>query len=283
MIYISTSCVKNDKIKDSVESLALHGFKNIELSGGTRYYDHLHLDLLELKDKYNLNFQCHNYFPPPKQDFVVNLASLNNNVFNQSLNHLINSIQLSKLLGAKKFGFHAGFFIDISPGQIGGAISNGPLFNEGEATLRFIDGYKMLQKEADCIGLYIENNVFSKKNRETYPNNNPFMMTTCEQYRIMRKKINFSLLLDVAHLKVSARTLGLDFECEFKEMIQQSNYIHVSENDGYCDSNMMLSNSSSIISLLGACDVKSKDFTLEVYDNIDAIKKSYEALEEVVS
>ena len=39
MIYISTSCVKNIKIKDSVEELANNGFKNIELSGGTEYYE----------------------------------------------------------------------------------------------------------------------------------------------------------------------------------------------------------------------------------------------------
>ena len=32
MIYISTSCIKNTKIKDSVEELATNGFKNIELS-----------------------------------------------------------------------------------------------------------------------------------------------------------------------------------------------------------------------------------------------------------
>ena len=38
MIYISSACVKNTKIKSSVEKLAANGFRNIELSGGTEYY-----------------------------------------------------------------------------------------------------------------------------------------------------------------------------------------------------------------------------------------------------
>ena len=83
MIYISSSCVKNTKIKDSVEELATNGFKNIELSGGTEYYDNFENDLLELKDKYNLNYRCHNYFPPPKKHFVLNLASPNNETFQE--------------------------------------------------------------------------------------------------------------------------------------------------------------------------------------------------------
>jgi hypothetical protein len=35
MIYISSSCVKHNKISDSIEELVRNGFHNIELSGGT--------------------------------------------------------------------------------------------------------------------------------------------------------------------------------------------------------------------------------------------------------
>ena len=44
MIFISTSCVKAKKIKESVKMLVDKGFKNIELSGGTEYYDDLQKD-----------------------------------------------------------------------------------------------------------------------------------------------------------------------------------------------------------------------------------------------
>jgi len=51
VIYISTACVKNTKIKNSVEELASNGFRHIELSGGTEYYDNFEIDLLYVIDK----------------------------------------------------------------------------------------------------------------------------------------------------------------------------------------------------------------------------------------
>jgi len=89
-------------------------------------------------------------------------------------------------------------------------------------------------------------------------------------------------LLDIAHLKVSVKTLGLNWEDEFKNMLSVSNYIHVSDNDGLHDLNNEISKSSSLFSILKQSDTKNKDFTLEVYDGIDAIKSSYEILSEVV-
>ena len=47
------------------------------------------------------------------------IASLNDDTFNTSFNHLKQAISLSERLGAKNFGFHAGFFIDIRLGEIG--------------------------------------------------------------------------------------------------------------------------------------------------------------------
>ena len=67
MIYVSSACVRRDTIKESVEELAQSGFKSIELSGGTEYYQGYQESLLELKNKYNLNYLLHNYFPPSNQ------------------------------------------------------------------------------------------------------------------------------------------------------------------------------------------------------------------------
>jgi len=283
MIYISTSCVKNTKIKDSVQELAKNNFQNIELSGGTEYYENFENDLLELKDKYNLNYRCHNYFPPPKKPFVLNLASLNDETFQMSFDHLQQVIALSSRLGADKFAFHAGFFIDIKLNEIGKKLSLDNLFDEKEAIERFCNAYSVIKKQAKNVSLFIENNVFSKTNADTYDGENPFMMTNFNEYKSLKEKIDFNLLLDVAHLKVSAKTLRLDWEEEFENMISVSSYIHVSENDGFHDLNNQLSKSSSLLSMLKQSDTKNKDFTLEIYDGMNAIKKSYELLSEVVS
>jgi len=282
MIYISTSCIKNTKIKDSVEELATNGFKNIELSGGTEYYDNFENDLLDLKDEYNLNYRCHNYFPPPKKHFVLNLASLNDETFQISFKHLQRVIALSNRLGADKFAFHAGFFIDIKLREIGKKLSKDHLFNEDESISRFCNAFQDLQKQACGVSLFIENNVFSSSNADTYDGENPFMMTNFNEYVSLKEKIDFNLLLDVAHLKVSARTLKLNWEEEFEKMMDASSYVHVSNNDGFHDLNNQLTKTSVLTSMLRQSDTRNKDFTLEIYDGMDAIKRSHETLAEVV-
>jgi sugar phosphate isomerase/epimerase len=284
VIFVSSSCVKNKKIKDSVEELANAGFKNIELSGGTDFYENFENDLLELKDKYSLNYRCHNYFPPPKKPFVLNLASLNDETFQMSFDHLEKVVALSNRLGADKFAFHAGFFIDIKLNEIGKKLSRDSLFDEVESINRFCNAFKLLQKKAEenGISLYIENNVFSKTNAETYSEENPFMMTNFNEYKILKEKIDFNLLLDVAHLKVSAKTLNLNWRDEFENMINASNYIHISDNDGLHDLNNQVRRSSDLWSMLSNSDTTNKDFTLEIYDGMSSIKSSYKSLESAI-
>ena len=119
MIFISSSCVKSSTIKDSVLALALEGFKNIELSGGTEYYDGYLQDILELRKKYSLKYLVHNYFPPPKMDFMLNLASLNDDIYKQSIKHCKQAISVCKKIGSEKYGIHAGFLIDFLPREAG--------------------------------------------------------------------------------------------------------------------------------------------------------------------
>jgi len=282
MIYVSSSCIRHKKIKDSVQELAENGFQNIELSGGTKYYENYENDLLELKDKYNLNYRCHNYFPPPKEPFVLNLASLNDETFQMTFKHLQKVIALSKKLGSSKFAFHAGFFIDIKLSEIGKKLSRDNLFDEKKAVERFCNAYEDIKKEAQDLSLFIENNVFSKTNAKTYNGENPFMMTNFNEYKSLREKIDFNLLLDVAHLKVSAKTLRLNWEDEFENMMNASSYIHVSNNDGFHDLNNELTKESVLLTMLEKSDTKNKDFTLEVYDGMDSIKSSYDLLSRVV-
>ncbi len=282
MIYISSSCVNNARIRESVEELATNGFKNIELSGGTEFYESFENDLLELKDRYKLNYRCHNYFPPPKKPFVLNLASLNNETFKASFNHLKKAIILSNKLGADKFAFHAGSFIDIKLNEIGKKLSKDNLFDKKKSIERFCKAYIDIKKQSKNVSLFIENNVFSRTNADTYDGENPFMMTNFNEYKTLKEKINFNLLLDVAHLKVSAKTLKLDWEDEFEKMMDASSYIHVSNNDGFHDLNNQLTKTSILASMLKQSDNHNKDFTLEIYDGMDALKRSYEALSDLV-
>ena len=282
MIFISTSCVKAHTIKEAILLLYKEGFTNLELSGGTNYYPTIADDLIELKEKYNLNFILHNYFPPPQEAFVLNIASLNNEIYEASMNHIKKAIDLSKKLEINYFGFHAGFRLDIPVDQIGKKINRFSLFPIEEAMKRFCTAYAELKTYAgNNFNLYIENNVFSTPNAENYPGEEPFFLTSQQDYNDLTQKIDFKLLLDVAHLKVSCHTLNLDFTQEFSYLYQKSDYIHISDNDGLQDTNQELSEDSSLYSLLKKQDWKDKIITLEVYQGMESLHRSFNNINKI--
>lgn len=278
MIYVSSSCVKASTIGEAVQQLARAGYTSIELSGGTKPYPELEEDLLRLQKEFGLSYLCHNYFPPPPRSFVINLASLNDEIAQLSLDHLRRSIALSKKLGAKKFGFHAGFLMDIPLNELGQSIAKQELFNREAAMNRFAENLRALKAEAGDVNLYIENNVVSSTNLKNYDGVNPLFVTDAAGYNEIRQRVDVSLLLDVAHLKVSCHSLGLDLEAELNALLDQADYVHVSDNDALTDNNGRFTKDSSLWSLMRSHDLRGKTFTLEVYTGPDHLRSSYEAL-----
>lgn len=278
MIFVSSACVTNKFIGDSVKQLAEQGFVNIELSGGTRPYDNLEADLLRLKKEFNLNYLCHNYFPPPTTPFVINLASLDEEIFDLTYRHIKNAIQLSKVLGADKYGFHAGFLINIPLNQIGKPIEKQALFDREPALKKFITAFKKLQEEHPGIQLYLENNVLSSQNLENFKNENPLFMCDLKGYDELKQKIDFGLILDVAHLKVSCNSLNLNFDAELNRLFSYSDYIHISDNDGLSDSNGTFKKNSDLFGKLKKLNFKNKITTIEVYGSMQDLLESYESV-----
>lgn len=275
MIYISSSCVQSRSIKDAVNRIALNGFKNIELSGGTEYYDGLESDLLELKAKYNLRYICHNYFPPPKEHFVLNIASLDNEVYEKSVQHLLNSLELAQRLGAEKFGLHAGFLIDMHLEEIGNKVSLKETFNKSKAIERCCDVINLLQKKAENLKLYIENNAFSLDNKITFRETVPFLLVNYNDYLDFKSMMDFNLLLDVAHLKVSCGSLKIRFQDELDRLFNETDYIHLSDNNGLSDQNKGIDENSELLQMLSKYNLNHKTVTLEIYDTLQKVEESY--------
>jgi sugar phosphate isomerase/epimerase len=278
MIYISSSSVQARTIKEAIEILIERGFSNIELSGGTNYYDGLEEDLFELKEHYKLNLLCHNYFPAHNEHFVLNLASLNNEIYQKSVDHYINAIRLSKKLGAGKYGLHAGYFVDIDVKEISKDLSGNGLFDKKKSMEKFCEGFNILKKEAEGLPLYIENNVLTYSNYNIYKSIKPFMLLSNDEYLELKKKLDFNLLLDIGHLKVSANSLRLDFYSQLEQMINTSDYIHLSENDGLQDQNRSLIKNSLLLNSLKKFDLKGKTITLEIYEDMENITESYKLI-----
>ena len=282
MIYVSSSCLREKNIIESVEVLANRGFRHMELSSGSGYCSNIEREILRLKNKYGLNYLCHNYFPPLKKPLVLNLSSLNDNIFNKTIGSLENSIKLSRKMGVNKFGFHAGFFLDFKVEEIGKKISCRRLFDRDMCIARFCEGFRRLESTAGNLELYIENNVISHTNFKTFQGISPVMLVCYRDYLELKKLINFKLLLDVGHLKVSSQSLGLNFEDELSKMMAVSDYLHISDNDGSADQNRRIKEDSDLFALLRKNDIKGKLVTLEVNEGIAAISRSFQLLERLM-
>jgi sugar phosphate isomerase/epimerase len=276
MIYVSSSCVQSEKIGDSVKKLAQQGYKNIELSGGTQLYDQLEDDLLELQAKFNLNYLCHNYFPPPAKDFVLNLASLNQEIAQLSLDQVRTALRLSEKLVSNKYAFHAGFLIDIPLLQVGKSVEKREMFDAERALEQFKKNAQTISDEFPQIELYIENNVISNRNYLNYDRFNPFFLTSAEGLSLLDGLTAYKPLIDVAHLKVSAITLDLDLELELERFMAKTDYVHISDNNGMADTNGPFKSSSEMFDLLSKYDFSNKTITLEVYAQEDELRSSFE-------
>ncbi|BDX07749.1 hypothetical protein MACH26_32700 [Planctobacterium marinum] len=258
------------------------GFRHIELSGGTHFYPNWLQELQELQARFSLHYRCHNYFPPPITHFVLNLASKDPVVSEIAISHVTEALRVSKLLGADVFGFHAGFRFDPKVKQLGKKMDRSALQGVEESWTEFDKNFTQLNGLArnKNIKLYIENNVFSSANASSF-GNNPFLMTHADEIEAYKQRNPFNLLLDVAHLKVSCQTLGLDFTEQCITLGQQSDYLHLSDNDGFADTNRELTSGSHLVEVLSRLKIREKTTTLEVYSGEKSLFASYDLVTEL--
>jgi len=238
VIFVSTGGFSNSTAADVALDFESNNITSVELSGG-KYAPDL-VERLEHLSK-RLDFRVHNYFPPPIEPFVFNLASADSDIAGLSIEHVKNSLHLANKLHSSVYSFHAGYCIDPKVKELGKSITKKRLSDRGEAMDRFINRVLALASEANNYGakLLVENNVLSAKNLHSF-GEDPLLLTNPDEIQMFMNEMpkNVGLLLDVAHLKVSANSL--DF-CPIKAHQQLLPYIcayHLSDNDGTEDSNM---------------------------------------------
>ena len=108
------------------------------------------------------------------------------------------------------------------------------------------------------------------------------MLTSLADYRELQQHIDFKLLLDVAHLYVSSRTLDFDFKSSLGQMIMETDYIHLSDNDGWYDQNAAFTSDSKLLNKIKKKHLKNKTITLEIYTGLDSLRKSFDRIAGIV-
>lgn len=262
-IYVSTGGYKDVNTYEIVKKLIENGINFIELSGTTYSPDNIE----KLSGLKNLaKFQIHNYFPPPKIPFVMNLASKNDEIYNKSLNHIYNSIESCAKLNSNFYSFHAGFLCDINLNEIGKKVKKKQLQNRSDSVSDFIERVLKVSEKAKQYGIdiMIENNVLSKNNILEFKDN-PFLMCEAEECIeiINNTPDNVKLLVDVAHLKVSSNSLNFDRDDFFVKCNDIIGGYHLSDNDSLSDTNDKFYENSWF---WGHLNKKLNYYSIEVYN-----------------
>lgn len=237
MLYVSTGGIADKPAWQTSQAFLEAGIRSVELSGGQ--YDRDNLARLKLMVDI-VNFQVHNYFPPPEIPFVFNLASLDSETHRTSFEHAKKAIRWGIELDRPVYSFHAGFLLDPDVSELGKRVGNRPLFDREQALVVFIESVNDLAEFARQEGarLLIENNVLSANNYRVF-GANPFLVASADEARYVMENTssNVHLLVDVAHLKVSANSLGFDPVAFLEECHTWIEAYHLSDNDGTRDSN----------------------------------------------
>jgi len=280
MIFLSTGGFPECTFLQTSSLFSSGIVKALELSAG-KYTAHLEQDLKLLKNDFE--FSLHNYFPVPKVPFVFNLASFDKEILAKSKKHAKQAIEITATHGKNYYSFHAGYLLDPQVSELGQKIKNKKLNSREKGLYHFVNNVNELAVFAEKLGveLLIENNVISFENFKSF-NNNPLLMTdpgeTEKIFSLLHK--NVKLLIDVAHLKVSAKTLQFDAVDYLYKFSDITAAYHISDNNGLEDSNEPFTMDSWFVEHI------RKDlnyYSLEIYiKDVRSLEKQYKLLEELL-
>lgn len=247
MIYISSSSIDGGSIENCIKELIHVGINNIELSGGARYSDNILRSLKNLKDIFSINFLIHNYFPPPKEDFVLNIASHDVKQRQRSIQFVKTSIDMACEIGVDRYTVHAGYTRNFRPNQTGSYF----VADDSEGISHEHANHIMLQTLFE-IQKYAAERKIKIGLENLFPiDDAPESSLLCTPFDIFRfldsvaEDDNIGLLLDLGHVLISADYFGF-YEDEFIKTLREKYHhkilgVHLSGNDGKYDYHGLLS------------------------------------------
>ena len=235
-VFVSTGSFRA-RPAEAVGQLINDGVNNIELSGGV---PHGGIEQSVEQLAASVRLQLHNYFPPADPPFVFNLASPVEGIRRRTIESMMHAISLSARIGAERYSFHAGFLVDPPVSFLGASWRSLERTESDQAQELFVDSVLELRELAHRlgVGLLIENNVLTSGTKDQC-GDDVLLMATGEQIAAVMEQLpdDLGLLMDVAHLKVTANTLGLDPVEELDFLSPYTAGYHLSDNDGFTDAN----------------------------------------------
>lgn len=281
-VYVSTGAFKSKNIYEILAIADKYDIRSIELSAGMKYDDNT-IKIVKDASKH-FNFLVHNYFPTQRREFCLNLASMDKEIIQQSMELCKQAVDLVAYFNADFYSLHCGFTFDGTGKELGSAkqleLDRIPY---NVAVEQFVNNIKNLCEYAKSynVRIAIENNVLAQ-----YAINEDDLylgVTTQDLMEIIKQAEcdNLGILLDLAHAKVSNtfKKFGLtDMVMQLKENIIA---LHISENNGKFDQNLKIERNSELLLLLPL--LKDRRVVLESYRlEPNEIKKQIDLIEEIM-
>lgn len=188
----------------------------------------------------------HNYFPPPADPFLLNLASPDPANLARSRAHCRAALDLSARLGAPVYAAHAGFAFDLPPRMLGRPREQATIpldaLADPQATVAvLVESARELAAYGAARGVrfLLENHVCSPLGGEAGRRLLP--ATTPEELAALVAAVDepsFGILVDVGHARVSAAALGFAPEALLEAVEDRIGALHLSANDGISDEHL---------------------------------------------
>jgi len=247
-IFASTACLKGGvSLMEKLSTYRNAGIEAIELGMRVNVEQGDLEKVVEMTSK----FLVHNYFPPPANSFILNLASDNPTIRQRSLDLARKAIALVRQLNAPFYSIHAGFMTD--PYGFGNPYFLFPELTETdvrqEVFERFVNALAIANQYAieQGVGLLVENNVCAPQIK------GQVLLDRADEFVQLFEAIdspNLGILLDFGHLNVAAQTVGFDRLNFIERLTPYIRCFHVHDNDGTFDSHSPLQPGSWVLEVL---------------------------------
>lgn len=253
---------------------------NIELSGGSQQEPYLLGNLIKIKDEKDISFLIHNYFPPPRNHFLLNIA----NTDDATRGFIKKTMEYVRGLEIDYYSIHSGYTRDLDfENELWSANPMGKQY-----TLEGIyENIEWFRNEFPDTKLALENMNPSNNNEK-----NIFLGHIDRIIDILENNEDIYLLLDLGHLKISSVIQDFDFndavQILLNKYIDRILEIHLSENEGHYDDHKLILSDSLQYKMIkeNAKSILQREInvTLEARgQSFEDIRECYLLIEEILS
>lgn len=270
-------------VRQAIGMLKSIGVCNIEL-GSIHCYEE---GLISFLKQQGSNYLMHNFFPPPQERFILNIASVDEGVRRKSLDFIRNSVDVAEEIGCRIYTIHPGFISD--PEAESASLDNYD-FQFASSTL----SKELRQKSWDNffaslidISFYVKGKkiTVALETQGSVSKKDFMLFSTLKDFFSFlndSRADNIGVNLNLAHLNLSSKAWGYDMFRAIDMLKPRIKAVEVSHSDSSRDSHQALAKDGWYIDLLRDDFFKTVAVIFEGRDlSLTKVEQSYQILNDV--